>query len=54
MSSWDRSMFAIDNDELEIEEAIRAMERAMKSPTIKGSTRVSLGLALEALRADKH
>jgi hypothetical protein len=54
MPSSDHLMFAMDNDELEIEEAIRAMERAKNSNAIKASTRVSISMALEALRGDQR
>jgi hypothetical protein len=53
MESWDRSRFATSAADLEIEEAIRAVERVIESPTLKGSTRVSLCMALEALRGDR-
>jgi len=52
MSHWDRNVFATSVEELEIEEAIRAMERLLSSPLIANSTRVSLRLALDVLRAD--
>jgi hypothetical protein len=52
MAGWDRRRFATSAGELEIEEAIRAVERVMESPLIKGTTRVSLRMALDALRAD--
>lgn len=52
MEAWDRSLFASTPDELEVEEAIRAIERVIASGSIQNSTRVSLRLALEALRAD--
>jgi hypothetical protein len=50
---WDRSHFANTPEDLEISEAIRAVERVAESSHIKGSTRVSLRLALQALRADR-
>jgi hypothetical protein len=53
MSGWNRSLFATSSEELEIEEAIRAVERVLTNTLIKDSTRVSLGMALEALRADQ-
>lgn len=53
MEAWDRSPFALTPDELEVEEAIRAVERVIASEKITPSTRVSLRLALEALRADR-
>jgi hypothetical protein len=54
MDTWDRSPFASTPDELEVEEAIRALERVVQSDGIGNSTRVSLRLALEALRADRR
>jgi len=53
MSGWDRSRFATSAEELEIEEAIRAVERVLDNPLLHGSTRVSLRMALEALRSDQ-
>jgi hypothetical protein len=50
MARWERSQFATSAEELEISEAIRAVERVLESPTIKGSTRVSLSMAREARR----
>ena len=54
MTEWDRSLFATTPEDLEIEEAIRAVERVANSSHIKGSTRVSLRLALQALRDDRN
>jgi hypothetical protein len=51
--SWDHSLFSMSPEELEIEEAIRAMERLLGSSILKRSTCVSLKLALDALRADR-
>jgi hypothetical protein len=53
MEEWERSHFATTNEDLELAEAIRAVERVAESAHIKGSTRVSLRLALQALRADR-
>lgn len=52
MESWDRSAFATTPDELEIEEAIRAVERLVHNRSISNGTRASLQMALEALRGD--
>lgn len=52
MERWDRSAFATTPDELEIEEAIRAVERLIHNRSISNSTRVSLRLALDAMRED--
>jgi len=53
MGSWDRSLFSTTPEELEIEEAVRAIERILGNPLIAGSTRVSLSMALQALRDDR-
>ena len=53
-SAWDRSCFATSPEDLEIEEAIRAIERVIDTDKIHATTRVSLRMALEALRADRH
>lgn len=52
-NEWDRSIFARDLADLEIEETIRAMERVAEGTTLKNSTRVSVKLAIEALRQDR-
>ena len=36
MKSWERSQFSTTPEELEIEEAVRAMERILGSPIIAG------------------
>jgi len=51
---WDRSVFSRDLVDLEIEEAIRAMERVVAGSSIKNSTRVSVKMAIAALREDRH
>jgi hypothetical protein len=50
---WDRTVFARDLADLEIEEAIRAMERVADGSVLKNSTRVSVKLAIAALREDR-
>ncbi len=50
---WDRTVFACDLADLEIEEAIRSLERIAEGSTLKNSTRVSVNLAIAALRADR-
>lgn len=52
MSGWERAMLAMSGEEQEIQEAIRAVERILHSSRIRNSTRVSLSLALDALRSD--
>lgn len=52
MERWDRSAFASTPDELEIEEAIRAVERLIHNRSISNSTRASLAMALDAMRSD--
>lgn len=52
MAGFDRSPFATTPEELDIQEAICALERALSLSPIKGSTRVSLRMALDALRSE--
>jgi hypothetical protein len=52
MSGWERSMLAMSGDEQDIQEAVQAVERILHSPRLRNSTRVSLSLALQALRSD--
>jgi hypothetical protein len=52
-TEWDRTVFACDLADLEIEEAIRSLERIAEGSTLKNSTRVSVNLAIAALRADR-
>ena len=52
MSPWDRSTFSTSVEELEVEEVIRGLQRILTSPLLKNSTRVSLKLSLDVLRAD--
>ena len=52
MSDFDRSMFALELEELELQEAMRTLEQLMKSSRLKNSTKVSLRFALDALRAE--
>jgi hypothetical protein len=52
MERWDRSAFASSPDELEIEEAIRAVERLIHNRSISNATRASLAMALDAMRSD--
>ena len=47
---FDRSVFALELDALELGETIRTLERLMDSPRIKSATRVSLRFAIDALR----
>ncbi len=49
---FDRSVFAIELDSLELTETIRNLERLIDSPRIQNQTRVSLGFAIEALRRE--
>ncbi len=52
MPPWDRSPFAISPDELEVAEAIRAVERVVQNPLLKNSTRATLLMALDGMRDD--
>lgn len=46
-------MFAMELNALEVQEAIRALERVMGMPAIKPATRVSLRFAIDALRDEQ-
>jgi hypothetical protein len=52
VSDFDRSVFALELDELELQEAMRTLEQLMKSSRLKNSTKVSLRFALDALKAE--
>lgn len=49
---FDRSVFAMELDSLELTETVRSLERLVESPRIKNSTRVSLRFAIDALRSE--
>jgi len=48
--TFDRAVFALELDSLELLETIRSLERLIESPRIKSATRVSLRFAIDALR----
>jgi hypothetical protein len=48
--SFDRDVFALELDSLELVETIRTLERLIDSPRIKSATRVSLRFAIDALK----
>jgi hypothetical protein len=48
--SFDRDVFALELDSLELVETIRSLERLIESPRIKSATRVSLRFAIDALK----
>ena len=50
--SFDRDVFALELDSLELVEALRTLERLIESPRIKSTTRVSLRFAIDALKAE--
>jgi hypothetical protein len=49
---FDRSVFAMELDDLELSETLRTLERLYKSPRIQNATRVSLNFAIEALKRE--
>ncbi len=49
---FDRSVFAMDLDSLEITDTIRTLERLIDSPNVKPQTRVSLRFAIDALKGE--
>jgi hypothetical protein len=49
---FDRSIFAMELDSLELTETIRNLERLIDSPRIQNQTRVSLRFAIDALRRE--
>lgn len=48
--AYDRSVFALELDTLELVEAVANLERVIESPRIKSATRVSLRFAIDALK----
>jgi hypothetical protein len=50
-SEWDRSPFAMTSDELDIYEAVSALSRLLRSPSLPATTLEVLRHALEQLRA---
>lgn len=51
-AGFDRDVFALDLDSLELVESLRTLERLIGSPRIKSTTRVSLRFAIDALRSE--
>ncbi len=49
---FDRTVFAMELDTLEITETIRSLERLSESPRIGNQTRVSLRFAIDALKGE--
>ena len=53
-SHFDRSMFALELDTLELSETLRSLERLLESPRIQNQTRVSLRFAVDALKRERE
>jgi hypothetical protein len=53
MEGWDRTYFATNAEDLTVEEAIRSLERVIDHGDVASSTRVSLGMALDALKGER-
>ncbi len=49
---FDRTVFVMELDSLEINETIRSLERLIESPRIGNQTRVSLRFAIDALKSE--
>jgi len=49
---FDRSVFAMELDSLELTETIRSLERLIDGPRITNQTRVSLRFAIDALKRE--
>ena len=52
LQQFDRSVFAMELDSLELSETLRSLERLVESTRIQNSTRVSLRFAIDALRSE--
>ena len=48
--AFDRTVFAMELDHLELVETIAKLERLIDSPRVKSATRVSLRFAIDALK----
>jgi len=52
MGSWQRTLFALDGAQLNIQEALNAIDRVLRDGAVDTRTRRILETACEALRAE--